>query len=228
MSRNGVWCDEGNMERTESVRKPGKKKLTCKHIIIHHPIIEGNIQISWSPPSCYCGWSRIRVHFWITIRGSEFPFLKLEARSLFQWFASFNAFDLWDVVQSLRTSQSWILGTCKSGIEWAGIFKKWVLWESVFVFCSPTVFNLGSSAIVKVFGQTDMFVFWDSLLRMAFVSERVPWRVPASALYICLPLSLSKWVLWNKWLLLQKRHLCWGILWALFFPTVDKCWLGFP
>ena len=32
--------------------------------------------------------------------------------------------------------------------------KKWVLWESVFAFCSPTMFDLGSSAIVKVLGQS--------------------------------------------------------------------------
>ena len=40
---------------------------------------------------------------------------------------------------------------------------------------SPTAFSLGSSAIVKVLGQNDTFVFWDSL------------------------------VFWGKWLLIQNR-----------------------
>ena len=53
------------------------------------------------------------------------------------------------------------------------------------MFCSPTMFDLGSSAIVKVLGQPDTFVFWDSLLR-AFVSEKVPRRVPPTVvLYVC-------------------------------------------
>ena len=61
---------------------------------------------------------------------------------------------------------------------------------------------MGSSAIVKVLGQNDTFVFWGSLQQMAFASQKVLWSVPQTVLYICLRVSRG---FWGKWPLLQKR-----------------------
>ena len=44
-----------------------------------------------------------------------------------------------------------------------------------FLHFSPTVLALGSSAIGKVLGHNDTFVFWGSLQQMAFASQKVLW-----------------------------------------------------
>ena len=92
---------------------------------------------------------------------------------------------------------------------------------------SPTTSALGSSAIVKVSGQNDTFVFWDSLVfwgkwllipnrfcaekggprfftfvsQAAVASEKVLWEVLPAALYICLPVSV-----WGQ-SCVKSRHL---------------------
>ena len=53
----------------------------------------------------------------------------------------------------------------------------------------PTAFAvLGSSAIVKVLSQSEMFVFWSSLGQMAFTSEKLLWGFPKLSLS---PIHLS-------------------------------------
>ena len=64
-----------------------------------------------------------------------------------------------------------------------------------FLHVPPTALALGSSAIVKVLGQNDAFIFLGSLQQMAFASQKVLWRVPPTILPNMSP----------KWLLLQKR-----------------------
>ena len=64
---------------------------------------------------------------------------------------------------------------------------------TLFLHFSSTAFALGSSAIVKVLGQNDTFVFWVSLQQMAFASQKVLWSVPQTVLYI---ISQSAAVLW--------------------------------
>ena len=53
-----------------------------------------------------------------------------------------------------------------------------------FLHFSSTELALGSSAIVKVLGQNDMFVFLGSLQQMVFASQKVLWSVPHPVLYI--------------------------------------------
>ena len=54
---------------------------------------------------------------------------------------------------------------------------------------SPVVLVLGSSAILKVLGQNDTFVFWGSLQQMAFASQKVLWSPKLTDLYIGLRVS---------------------------------------
>ena len=82
---------------------------------------------------------------------------------------------------------------------------------------SSTALALGSSAIVKVLGRNDMFVFLGSLQRMAFASQKVLWSVPQSVLYIGLTVSCG---FLGKWLLLQKRF-CGGFR-QLFFTFLSQ------
>ena len=58
-----------------------------------------------------------------------------------------------------------------------------------FLHFSSTALALGSSAIVKVLGQNDRFVFGGSLQQMVFASQKVLWSVPQTVLYIGLTLS---------------------------------------
>ena len=53
-----------------------------------------------------------------------------------------------------------------------------------FFHFSPTVLALGPSAIAKVLGQNDTFVFWGSLQQMVFASQKVLWSVPQTVRYI--------------------------------------------
>ncbi len=48
---------------------------------------------------------------------------------------------------------------------------------------SSQPWSLGSSAIVKVLGQNDPFVFWGSLQQMAFASQKVLWSVPQTQFF---------------------------------------------
>ena len=89
-----------------------------------------------------------------------------------------------------------------------------------FLYFSPTALALGSSAIVKVLGQNDTFVFRGSLQQMAFASQTVLWSVPQTVLYIGLTVSCG---FWGKWLLLQKRF-CGGFR-QQFFRFVSKWFL---
>ncbi len=89
-----------------------------------------------------------------------------------------------------------------------------------FPHVSPAALALGSSAIVKVLGQNDTFVFLGSLQQMAFASLKVFWGVPQTVLYIGLTVSCG---FLGKWLLLQKRF-CGGFCPLLFFTFVSK-WL---
>ena len=48
-----------------------------------------------------------------------------------------------------------------------------VVWKVLFFAFFSTALALGSSAIVKVLGQNDTFVFWGSLQQMPFASQQV-------------------------------------------------------
>ena len=74
--------------------------------------------------------------------------------------------------------------------------------STLFLHFSPTALALKCSAIVKVLGQNDTFVFLGSLQQMAFASQKVLWRIPQTVLYIGLTVSCG---FLGKWLLLQKR-----------------------
>ena len=77
------------------------------------------------------------------------------------------------------------------------------LLNSFFVFF-PTALTLkGSSAIAKVLGKNDTFVFLGSLQQMVFASQKVLWSVPQTILHIGLTVSCN---FLGKWLLLQKRR----------------------
>ena len=86
-----------------------------------------------------------------------------------------------------------------------------------FSHFSPTALALAPSAIVKVLGQNDMFVFWCSLQQMAFASQKVLWNVPQTILYMGLTVSCF---FLGKWLLLQTRF-CGGFC-QLFFVFVSQ------
>ena len=92
---------------------------------------------------------------------------------------------------------------------------------------SSQPWSLGSSAIVKVLGQNDPFVFWGSLQQMAFASQKDLWSVPQTQFFTLV--SQSPAVCWAngccfrkgsvevstnyslhlspKWLLLHKSSL---------------------
>ena len=90
--------------------------------------------------------------------------------------------------------------------------------RSIFWQFSLAVLALGSSAIVKLLGQNDTFVFWGSLHK---------WLLPPKKFFgvfsklFCTFVSESPAVFWGKWLLLQTRF-----SWRLPPPTIPQ-WLCF-
>ena len=107
-------------------------------------------------------------------------------------------------------------GVPKGSVEGSPI-TSFNLSPSSSTFFSPTALALGPSAIVKVLGKNDTFVFWGSLQQMAFASQKVLWSVPQTVFYI--GLTDSSGFLGN-WLLLQKRF-CGGFR-QLFFAFVSQ------
>ena len=86
-----------------------------------------------------------------------------------------------------------------------------------FLHFSPTALALGSSAIVKVLGQNDTFVFLGFLQKMVFASQKVLWSVPQTVL---LDWSHSLLRFFGKLLSLQKTF-CGGFR-QLFFTFVSQ------
>ena len=82
----------------------------------------------------------------------------------------------------------------------------------VYIHLSPP-----GSAIAKLLGQTDMFVFWGSSGQMAGASEKVLWGPPQ--LFSTISTFVSQFLasLCNKWLVLQKKFF--GGFSQLFFYT---------
>ena len=83
-----------------------------------------------------------------------------------------------------------------------------------FLHLSPTALALGSSAVVKVFGQNGA---GGSLQQMAFASQKVLSSVPQTV--FCIGLTVSC-VFFGNWLLLQKRF-CGGFR-QQFFTLVSQ------
>ena len=132
---------------------------------------------------------------------------------------------------------SWSLWSCGAEPFWGAkrfcgrfphhFFKLVSQFRNSFLHFAPTALALGSSAIVKVLGHNDTFVFWGSLQQMAFASQKVLWSVPQTVLYIGLTVSCG---FLGKWLLLQKRF-CGGFR-QLYFtfisqspPGVEVAWV---
>ena len=64
----------------------------------------------------------------------------------------------------------------------------------LFLAFSLTALVLGSSAIVKVWGQNATFLFWGFLQQMVFASQKVLGSVPQTVFYIGLTVSCGFWV----------------------------------
>ena len=132
----------------------------------------------------------------------------------------------WEVLHEVPVSRSnsfWVFSHGKGfganscfGVLWANRFhlrkgsvegSPTLLYTSLHL--SPMcihVLALRFSALSKVFAQTDMFVFWDCLGRMAGASEKVLWRVPPKQFFSTFASQFLA-VLSPKGLLLQKRFL---------------------
>ena len=76
-----------------------------------------------------------------------------------------------------------------SPITFLNLFSSW----NSFLHFSSTTLALRSSAIVKILGQNDTFVFLGSLQQMAFPSPKVLWSVPQTGLCIGLTVSCGFW-----------------------------------
>ena len=86
------------------------------------------------------------------------------------------------------------LGLPKGSVEGSPItvLNLFSSWNS-FLHFSSTTLALRSSAIVKILGQNDTFVFLGSLQQMAFASPKVLWSVPQTVLCIGLTVSCGFW-----------------------------------
>ena len=74
-------------------------------------------------------------------------------------------------------------------ITFLNLFSSW----NSFLHFSSTTLALRSSAIVKILGPNDTFVFLGSLQQMAFASPKVLWSVPQTVLCIGLTVSCGFW-----------------------------------